>query len=378
MIRIFQTGDNHIGIRYTRHEEKDRLKKARMDSLRRCVEAANANACNIFAVTGDLFESAKGIPQRDIRTVAEILSEFNGEAVFILPGNHDYYDGSTEVWELFSEYIKGNEKIILITKYRPYTLDIGDERVTIYPAFCDMLHSEENRLQWIRKHDPAEDDTDYRIGMAHGAIEGLSPDAEGRYFLMTEKELEELSVDVWLIGHTHVEYPRELPEEAFTAGYKIFNAGTHCQTDVSNNTEGCGFIIELDRKEVRAKKVCTGTLRFYRREIAAAPAADGMPSLERQLTEQLSDLGNRSVVELTLSGSAVVEDYEQRGDIYNRVLERFTESVVNDAELSTALTAELIRAEYSEASLPAKLLTELLSDPREAQLAYDLIKTLKL
>ena len=42
-------------------------------------------------------------------------------------------------------------------------------------------------------------------------------------------ELEDIPVDVWLIGHTHVPFPRDLTE-VFTASDKIFNAGTHVQT----------------------------------------------------------------------------------------------------------------------------------------------------
>ena len=51
----------------------------------------------------------------------------------------------------------------------------------------------------------------------------------------------------------------DLSEEekaVFEEGYKIFNAGTHVQTDVSCNTEGQCFIIEIsDKKEIHAKNL---------------------------------------------------------------------------------------------------------------------------
>ncbi len=378
MIRIFQTGDNHIGIRYSKYDEADRMRSERLESLAVCVNIANDNKCNLFAVTGDLFDSVK-VSKRDVKKTVEILSKFNGEQVVVLPGNHDYYDGTTEVWENFESYLSDNDKIKLLKAYKPFSFDVDDERVMIYPAYCDALHSDINKLDWIKDRDLSMDDADYRIGIAHGAIEGLSLDDEGRYFLMTEEELLNIPVNVWLVGHTHVSYPKTLDENSFTSGYKVFNAGTHCQTDVSNNTDGCAFIIELDGdNSPSAKKVHTGTLRFYRDEIQCIPASDGSQTLEAQLTQAVRNYGDLSVVESALVGSVVNDDYEQRSDIYKKVFGRFLEYKCTDKDLSKLLNEELIKAEFNEKSLSAQLLLGLLNDPTEAQLAYDLIRSLKL
>ena len=50
---------------------------------------------------------------------------------------------------------------------------------------------------------------------------------------------------IWLIGHTHIPYPNDLKENEDVTGYRIFNAGTHEQTDLHNNTEGNCLIVQL-------------------------------------------------------------------------------------------------------------------------------------
>ena len=91
MIKIFETGDNHFGLVFSRYEEiKERLTESRYDSLRKMVNFANGRGCDCFVVTGDLFDSVR-IQKKVVLQVAEILKDFEGE-VLVLPGNHDYYD----------------------------------------------------------------------------------------------------------------------------------------------------------------------------------------------------------------------------------------------------------------------------------------------
>ena len=56
------------------------------------------------------------------------------------------------------------------------------------------------------------------------------------------------------------------------------------------------------------------------------------------------------------------------------LLSRFLTYEVDDGELSEIITPEKIRAEFAEIGFAAKLLEELLPIPKEAQMAYDLLK----
>ena len=291
----------------------------------------------------------------------------------ILPGNHDYYDKDAKVWQQFKDIMASYDNIMLLNDYRPYEIDVDGENVILYPALCTSLHSEpgQNNLAWI-KGATIDNASAYHIGVAHGAVEGESLDSEGEYFLMTRSELESIPVDAWLIGHTHVPFPRNLSEN-YTVCEKIFNAGTHVQRDVHNDTEGLCFIVEIaDDKSVRAKKVVSGDLRFYRKHIAVAAN-----EMENTIINELKDIADNSVVELILTGAVTIDEYEDRRKIIEGALARFIEGTYNDYALSELISKSLIESEFPETSFSAGLLNSLLDDPKEAQLAYELLKSLK-
>lgn len=376
MLRIFQTGDNHIGMKYASHEKSDVLCKARLTAFENMVKAANENECGLFVITGDLFENTYGITKRDISALTQTLSGFKGMVV-ILPGNHDYYDPDARLWRDFKSLSEKCDNIMILNQYQPYQITVNDEEVVLYPAFCKSLHSApgENNLGWIKEEEIIPDEK-YRIGIAHGAVEGETIDSEGRYFLMSRKELEEIPVDVWLIGHTHVPFPDNLREDGFVSGDRVFNSGTHVQTDVSCNTSGLCFIIEIEKdgekSVVRAKKYRSGTLRFFRKSITLTS-----DHAQEILDSELSVLPENSIVDLIISGAVSADEYENRAEMLEKSLSRFVESTYNDSKLSRLISREIVESEFPETSFSASFLSALLDEPKQAQLAYEILKELK-
>lgn len=372
MLRVFLTGDNHIGLKYASHEKSEVLISARISAFENMVEAANNEECSLFVISGDLFENTYSILKKDIKTLVEILSHFKGTVV-VLPGNHDYYDGEVKVWQHFKDIISNYDNVMLLTEYRPYTLNAGENEVVLYPAHCTTLHSlaGQNNLDWV-KNTEIENNGAYHIGIAHGAVDGETIDNEGQYFLMRRAELESIPVDVWLIGHTHVPFPRNLTED-YNSCERIFNAGTHVQTDVSCNTDGECFVIEIaEDKSVKAKKFVSGNIRFYREKITLVAG-----EMEEILNRELEKYDDNSVVDIILSGAVTAEEYENRTKIIEGNLHRFIEGTYNDYALSKLISEELIAAEFPETSFSAGFLTALLDEPKEAQLVYDLLESLK-
>ena len=372
MLRIFVTGDNHIGLKYASHEQAAILASSRIAAFEGMVKTANQENCALFAITGDLFENTYSVSKRDIKTLLDALSCFQGRVV-VLPGNHDYYDKDVKVWQYFKDVMASYDNIMLLTDYRPYEIDVNGEDVILYPALCTSLHSApgQNNLDWI-KETVIVNGSAYHIGIAHGAVEGETIDNEGQYFLMKRSELESSPVDAWLIGHTHVPFPRNLSEN-YTASERVFNAGTHVQTDVSCNTEGLCFIVEIaDNKSVRAKKVVSGNLRFCRKHIEVSAG-----EMENTIANELKDISDNSVVDIILTGAVMIEEYEDRHKIIERALARFIEGTYNDYSLNKLISKALIESEFPETSFSAGLLNSLLEEPKEAQLAYELLKSLK-
>ncbi len=372
MLRIFITGDNHIGLKYASHTEAAILSESRITAFVGMVDKANTEGCSLFVITGDLFEN-NNVPKKHIKALVDILCTFRG-VVAVLPGNHDYYDEDANSWRYFHDLTKDIDNILLMTEFRPYCLDADGEEVVLYPALCKSLHSRsgENNLDWIKKEN-LYPDSKYRIGIAHGAVEGETIDREGQYFLMKRSELESIPVDLWLIGHTHVPFPKDLSDLEFAPCERILNAGTHVQTDVSCNTEGLCFIAEIGEDKIpRAKKYISGELRFFRKYITLS-AGNAYATLENELR----DLPDNSVVDLVLTGAVTIDEYESRAAVLDTMLSRFIEGSYNDHDLSKLISKELIDAEFPETSLSSRLLTELISDPKQAQLAYEMLENLK-
>lgn len=374
MVKVFVTGDNHFGLSFSSYPEE--VGESRYESFRRMVHKANEEGCNLFVITGDLFDTpyVHKRHKKVVKRVTDILSEFTGESVLVLPGNHDYYSktDSDGLWPYFMEIKPSNT--IVMNEFRKYELTIDEDTIAIYPAFCDSKHGEENNIGWIKCAQI--DSNSINIGIAHGAIEGKTIDKDNKYFPMTEKELNAINnIDAWLIGHTHVPFPDDLETENDKTGYKIFNAGTHEQPDINTDTEGIGFIISIDKKDGKAKvmahKYISGKIRFYKEDVVI-PDSEDEDSLKKALEVSLAKYSDNSIIRLTVKGSIGDKEYADKEKICDELLKRFLfYDPVNFKDLTERITVDRIRERYSEESFIAKLL-EAIDDPVARQMAYNL------
>lgn len=132
MLKIFVTGDNHIGLKYASHEQATVLASRRVSAFENMVSIANQENCALFVIAGDLFENTYSISKKDIKSLLDMLSCFRGTVV-ALPGNHDYYDKDVKVWQYFKDIMTSYDNILLLTAYRPYPLNANGEEVILYP-----------------------------------------------------------------------------------------------------------------------------------------------------------------------------------------------------------------------------------------------------
>lgn len=389
MIRIFLTGDNHIGLSYSRYGDKaEFLADCRISAFKNMAEKAAQEQCDIFAITGDLFHNNYGVADAEINKLIDYLSAFHGK-ILILPGNHDYSGDGVNLWRDFDDKANGRIDYIIMTEHKPFKFNIRGESVIIYPACCKTEHSErgKNNLDWIKEFFAKNNNDDlksaYKIGMAHGSIKGVSIDSDERYFMMTRDELNAVPVDLWLIGHTHVPYPQSLSAEYEIMRENIFNAGSHMQTDVADkNSEGQCFIIELDnsgadggdKKIIRAKKFLSGPVRFYRIE----ENMSGQP-LENFLNGEFINISDNSIIDLILSGFLRREDFENRREIIKALLIRFEYYKYDERDVMPIIDKEIL-SEFPENSFVYKFLDNILNDEtcglEEAYMAYSLIKSI--
>jgi len=368
LLKILHTGDLHIGMKFSQYpdEVRERLVQARLDTLADLVSLANREGCSLLVVAGDLFENTRISKSLVAETIFK-LNQFEGHCVLILPGNHDYNDGVNDLWKRVKAELK--EKIVLLDQNQLYDLQPYDLPVNIFAAGCDQRHSEENCIGWISQH-AGIDQGMINIGIAHGALEGLSADLQGQYFPMNSRDLAQAGLDLWLLGHCHIRYP----DQDLVSGMTIFNCGTPEPDGMNFMRPGNAWLIEVgDHKEVTARSMAVGRYRFYDLDEEVNNQAD-INRLEQNL---LTGDARTKLVRLCLSGSLEDELYQQRQGLYDKWAEQLFYVKVDDSRLRQRVTRETINQEFTNGSFPHRLLRKLADDPEMLQMAYELIRQVR-
>ena len=370
-IKIFHTADLHLGMRFAGYPDvQDELINARHETLENMVEVANQESCTLFVMAGDLFDRTT-LNVKDISMAARALNEFEGELVIILPGNHDYYTHDSKLWNEFSKH--AGDRILILKNPDIYNLDKYHLKINIYAAPCSAKHSNENMIKWVNSRESIENDS-IKIGLAHGSLEGVSPDFNKTYYPMTRKELESSGLDLWLLGHTHLPWP-ENPDK----NSRILIPGTPEPDGFDCKHEGSAFIIDMESSSnMKVQKVSTGKYRFFIDQVVLNDDK-AIASMKRKYTgDEYSDM----VLRLILKGRLRKEELEMVEEsielINNGVL---LLQIVKD-ELHESITPELINSEFTENSFPHQLLLSLLEEKKEIsfkslQRAYDIIREIR-
>jgi len=371
-LKILHTADLHLGMTFRNRnyseEVREQLTEARFNTLERLVERANEEKCGLFVIAGDLFHRVN-VASDIIERTCDLLSRFRG-CLAILPGNHDHYEPYGSLWIELKN--KAAEELLLLTEQQVYPLnDYGIDAV-IYPATCTAKHSPENRLGWI-KNLGEKPEARWHIGVAHGAVKGISPDFENQYYPMEENELVSTGMDIWCLGHTHVRYPdREQVEKA-----PFLYCGTPEPDGFDCRHGGYAWIIEVDEHgDSFSQSIETGSFRFYEMKQRVMNWAD-LEELDRGLAT--TSPPQKKLVKIKLSGTLPEEEYNCRQQFYEQIRETYLHVELDDSELSMEITPEVISASYPEGSFPYRLLNRLAEkNDREAlQIAYRLIEEVK-
>src|SRR5665648_482214 len=411
-MKIFHTADLHIGMKFNNYPEpvRSQLKQARADVLGKIVSIANKQECNIFVVAGDLFDSINGNAKKTIGEVVTALKGFHGECVLVLPGNHDYDNNMVELWKNFQEISQDIHNIVFINQERPYSLADYDLNGVVYPAPCHSKHSDTNNIGWIKDANSdiyndkfKEKDTDknqIRIGIAHGALEGISPDLDSSYYNMSLAELTSAPVDVWLLGHTHITYP----DKKKVSGWKIFNPGTPEPDGLDCKHTGNAWIITIgdtkavdsdtkalnsdtkaammrentkaasgNHKAVSGELITTGSYRFKDQRHTVRNKED----FETIVVNILKDNPGNTIARLRLGGKLDEETFNYRHEVRRTLEEAMACLIFDDSEVGIKITSEMIHKEFSDGSFPSMLLSALTDDEEALQLAYEMIMEVK-
>jgi len=288
-MKIFHIADLHLGRSFRNlPEAQETLSEARYETLHKTIDQANELESDIFVIAGDLFDRTS-MKVGDIQKAVQAINQFEGAIVLVLPGNHDYITADSQLWDRFKK--EADDHVLVLDKKEPIELSIFEREVRIYPAPCNAKHSANNAIGWVQEVE--KDQASLHIGIAHGSIEGVSPDFDQRYYPMTIQELKNAGVDLWLMGHTHITWP-EQPDKRDT----IFNPGTPEPDGFSCTHEGRAFLHSInDQNGITTEIISTGTYRF--RKIKEEIVTDG--DVDDLIEKFSKDSWKHCVVELKVS-----------------------------------------------------------------------------
>ena len=360
-LKTLLTSDLHLGMKFAGYPDvREELCEARFVALERLVRRANEESCELLVVAGDLFNGISPA-KRDNARAREALGEFDGKLVAVLPGNHDFVTpGTSDLWATFAEQTSGN--VVVLDSTEPYPLTDHGIDACLYPAPCTSKTSPTNNVSWIAQA-PRDDTIGLHIGVAHGTIEGVSPDFDNRYYPMTVSELSELNMDCWFVGHTHVPWRRDT----------ILYPGTPEPDGFDCRHGGTAFIVELDSGGmVEAREIACGTYRFMHETRAVRGAAD----LSKAGRAYASGYDN-CLLKLKVTGMLPKEEYPKLDELRRSIADSVFLLQSCDAEVKEEITREDIDSEFTPGSLPHRLLHGLCendADWEALQIAYQMLR----
>ena len=366
-LKIFCTSDLHLGMKFANYPDhiREPLVEARFKTLESLVEKANLEKCDILIIAGDLFDRIS-VAKGDITRAAQTLDEFQGQLVTVLPGNHDYIEpDKTNLWTYFDGH--SGDRTLVIREKRVFSLASYNLDVNLYPGPCHAKHSSENAIGWIKDIEKDENVT-YHVGIAHGSLKGFSPDFDKTYYPMTVEDLEGCGMDLWFLGHTHMQYP-------ITPGPmdRIFYAGTSEPDGFGCSHEGKAWIIEINAdKKIIARSISTGTFRFIQDQIEVRT----MDDVETLKIHYGSPEFKKTLLKLKIKGRLPEDAYHSLTSTREAVEKQVFYLHWDDSMITREITPADINKMFSKDSFPYTLLMTLSKkeeDFEALQEAYDLM-----
>ena len=370
-LRILHTADNHIGLSFNQYAEpaKERLIEGRFASLERMVATANERHAHFIVVAGDLFDKIT-VTKAQIERAVKILGKFEGEAVLVLAGNHDYSEGpDSKLWKQFRTAADGS-CVLALTEPSTKDFESDDYKVHFHACPCPSKHGKDHTIGWVATEEKPTDSL--HIGIAHGNVEGLGLDAEQRYFNMAESDFRNAGLHTWLLGHIHV----PTPAPGTTGKPLYFMPGIHTPDSVKCSHPGHAWWIEMDADgTIRHEQLTTGAIQFVRLHPDLHHSND---ILELRAKCESLDAPN-TILDLQLTGRLREEESAELNAMLSEISPTFL-NFSQERNIAPVLDASAISKRFPEGTLPSDLLHVLLTDGAhhgDAQLALDIIETFK-
>jgi DNA repair exonuclease SbcCD nuclease subunit len=292
MIRILHTADWQIGRTPAGFEPDDAaaLSEARFQAVERLAALAAAERADAVLVAGDVFD-AQTVADKTVRRLFNALAAFPGPWL-LLPGNHDAALAES-VWTraLRLGAVPPNARPCLDARPQPLP------GAVVLPAPLVQRHTQADLTAgWSAVATP---EGLPRIGLAHGSVQGVLPEAADSANPIAAGRAAEARLDYLALGDWHG--TKRIDERCWYAGTP--------ETDrFRANDSGQALWVRIDGPGAppQVEPVAVGAYRWQQLERRLDVESD-LGELERELAA----LGPRDVVRLALAGACGLAAHRQ-------------------------------------------------------------------
>ncbi|SNB63223.1 DNA repair exonuclease SbcCD nuclease subunit [Arboricoccus pini] len=263
MLKLLHTADWQIGAPFS-HIAGDAgavLRDERFAVVRRIAALATAREVDAVLVAGDVFDSNL-VEMRTIYRLLDALEGYRGPWV-MLPGNHDAALPES-VWHRLARL---GAPANLHVAMEPLPLALPGTQAVILPAPLTTRHTLDDLSAWMDSASTPEGI--FRLGLAHGSIEGYLPDQGEATNPIAADRAERARLDYLALGDWH---------GTRSIDARTHYAGTPEPDRPKDNDSGNVLLTQIERPGALplVERVAVGRHRWYRRTLnltAAEPSA---------------------------------------------------------------------------------------------------------
>ena len=339
--RLLHTADWQIGRTYGFLDADDAaaLAEVRLAAVERIAQAATQGRADVVLVAGDVFD-AQALSPRSIRRLFHALEAYAGPWVMIA-GNHDA--ALTEgVWAEAQRLavVPPNARLML----QPGVLELPEQRLALLCAPLTQRHTPDDSTDWF--DDAATPDGWLRVGLAHGAVQGLLADDIDAANPIAPDRAARAKLDYLALGDWHG--TRRIDD-------RTWYSGTPEPDRFKDNAAGQVLWVELDGPGAPPRVQPQGIAQHRWRRLQRALASTGDVDA---LRAELADSGRADVLQLVLQGTLDLAAHQALQRLLDETQARVRSLLAERAGLRLAPTADDIAALQAESYLGA-LITEL-------------------
>lgn len=330
MVSFLHTADWQLGntFKLVGPDRAEKLRKARLRAVRNLLEYAEEEDVDFVVSAGDNFESNQ-VDRGLMRETREVLNDFPGLRIYIIPGNHDpLMEDFASRREAFNS---SGDHVSFLEEEKP--VEVAGTSAVIYPGICRRPKSSLNPLDWIPPH---ENPDRIRIGLAHGSWKVL-PDLPGDDYPIEENSASTRDLDYLALGHWHSTFP-DPPESQGRTYY----SGTPEPTGFDESDSGNVLLVEIDSPgtDPKVEKRRVSEYSWIDREGSLSDEVSVESLGERLLSEPNSE---KKPLRLTLEGTVPLEVIKRVDRLVEELEQEFYFLRIEDEKLISAPSEEETR-----------------------------------